>query len=896
MRASGASPSARSRQTTLCDIESQSIDCDGATTGEVRAGHLALAAIFFTAISIYGSLVPFHFQSLSLSDGLLQFRQTPFLQLSIDARADWVANILLFVPLGYFWLGSMSQGRSRLATASCAVLLVPALIGLSVVIEFTQQWFPPRTVSQNDIVAESLGALFGVVGWLLLGEPSVAWVSRYLSARRAATQIQWLLQAYLLGFVIYSLLPLDLTISVTELYRKARDGRVQIIPFADLQLSLQGVIGVLRDVVLAIPIGALCAISWCRKDEALRPFATSCLAGTMIFSVIELAQVFVYSRHASASDVLISAIGVTLGVALAYRYAGIENWNRGVIFEPRMTRAVAWIMIVIAYVAGLLAAFWAPYDFLQDGELIRQRLQATIQRVPGASLYAGTELNAIIQVLARLLAYAPLGAILVCCSFSIAGSKTARRIVLGTGFLFSGLLATLIELGQVLLPTRIADFSEVPICLVGSAVGMVVVWRLLSATCEAREPTTLRPLVSSDPLRMAPTARADRVAGMDGLRAIACLAVFAVHLQQLTGTAGKWGSLNWNFLLENGRVALFFMLSGALLSISLWKTDFAGLGERWLSRYVTHRLLRIIPAYFACLLAIILWKRHWQGGGEILDSLLHIGLVHNYRANSFYSLAPPFWTIAVQAQFYVLLPFVFWLLTWRACAAVGRGWILIVLAIGSYAAHCCVMESLAIEQRSVVYTHSVLAHLPHLLLGVFVGQFLANVKPTSDLKSTQRRWLYDVLVVAVAAAMVAVTSASLDVWFQVPHGRYNFPYVPLLIAVGIAAVPRSNLALRLLETQLFRFLGRISFGVYVYHYSLMQLTAKIIRGLGAVPEENWLAFAAISLVLTLAAATASYHWLELPLFRWFARENNAVSQAESSTVPPKAARKLVNCL
>lgn len=463
----------------------------GATTRRLLPSDLtwwrrmAIVAVIFTLIAIYGSLVPLNFRALEWQHAVQQFCSIPFLQLSIDSRADWVANILLFVPLGYLWLGTVSLGRSKPATTLLAFLLVPILTCLSVAVEFTQLWFPPRTVSQNDIVAESVGAMVGVLAWLMTGERMVIWVRQYTSARRAATQVQWLLQAYLLGFVIFSVLPLDLTISVTELYHKARDGKIQIVPFADFELTLPTLIHLARDILLAIPIGSLCAISWCKKDQTLRPFANSCLAGTLFFAGIEFAQVFVYTRFAATSDILLGVCGVVLGVWLAYRSVGYTCWTEsGSTIRSPLVRSAAWGTIGIVYVAGLLVAFWSPFDFLQDRELIRQRLQITLGRVPGASLHAGTEFMAVVQILARLLAYAPLGGMVAFWSRSISNSKTGRMIALAIAFAACGFLATVIELGQVLLPTRTADFSEVPICLTGFGIGMAIVRRLLGATNE----------------------------------------------------------------------------------------------------------------------------------------------------------------------------------------------------------------------------------------------------------------------------------------------------------------------------------------------------------------------------------------------------------------------------
>src|SRR5207244_8256711 len=103
---------------------------------------------------IYGSLVPLQYQPLELAEALQRFRNVPMLQLNIESRADWVANILLFMPIGFLWLGACGVDRRRWHSLPLAVIVVPTCAALSVALEFTQLWFPNRTVSQNDIIAE----------------------------------------------------------------------------------------------------------------------------------------------------------------------------------------------------------------------------------------------------------------------------------------------------------------------------------------------------------------------------------------------------------------------------------------------------------------------------------------------------------------------------------------------------------------------------------------------------------------------------------------------------------------------------------------------------------------------------------------------------------------------
>ena len=75
--------------------------------------YLLAAWFLYGAFVIYGSLVPLNFQPRPLAEAIDAFRNIRYLNLDIASRADWVANILLFVPLAFLTL--MLWGRFKTA-------------------------------------------------------------------------------------------------------------------------------------------------------------------------------------------------------------------------------------------------------------------------------------------------------------------------------------------------------------------------------------------------------------------------------------------------------------------------------------------------------------------------------------------------------------------------------------------------------------------------------------------------------------------------------------------------------------------------------------------------------------------------------------------------------------
>ena len=163
-----------------------------------------LAALVYTAFVIYGSLVPLEFRAIPWDEAVERFRAIPFLKLGIGSRADWVANLLLFIPLTYLWMGALAAGSGHIRTMLAALVLIPVATALSLGIEFTQLFFPQRTVSQNDIFAETLGGIIGVALWAGTGRRFVDWLKSWQETHARAALAERLAWVYLAGVLVYT--------------------------------------------------------------------------------------------------------------------------------------------------------------------------------------------------------------------------------------------------------------------------------------------------------------------------------------------------------------------------------------------------------------------------------------------------------------------------------------------------------------------------------------------------------------------------------------------------------------------------------------------------------------------------------------------------------------------
>jgi glycopeptide antibiotics resistance protein len=446
-----------------------------------RRAYLFIAAIAWTVFAVYGSLVPLLYRPVAWNDAIERFQNLPPLGFGLGTRADLVANILLFIPLTFFWSGALSRGRGPLARWLTAAVIVPTATVAAMGLEFTQIWFAGRTVSRNDIVAETAGGMIGVVCWLVLGERVVAWVGRYNADRLAKSQVRWWLEAYMLGLLIYSVIPLDLTMSLTELYDKYQRGQVLLIPFAYSYESASSVVyQFFADVMMFVPVGAWLAVSNWHRRIARSPLIGAAVGGVMIAAIVEFAQLLVISRFTDVTDILLGATGATIGAWVVGRVDRSGSRGRAGAAAGQLSRVVPWLVAIVGYSAFVAVGLLFPFRFTGDRRLIHERLDEFLTRLPFLSLYLGNEFNAIKQLLIRVLVFVPLG-VLWAFVAHVARLPLVRFLLFSFAMAYAFALALSIELVQVLMPARVADLTEVLLCVVGAAVGLFATARILRA-------------------------------------------------------------------------------------------------------------------------------------------------------------------------------------------------------------------------------------------------------------------------------------------------------------------------------------------------------------------------------------------------------------------------------
>jgi glycopeptide antibiotics resistance protein len=421
--------------------------------------YLILLVIYLGFVA-YGSLVPLEFRYVPFEQAVRKFRDIPYLQLGIQSRSDLVANFLLFIPLTFLAMGALTRENRRRARPLIALATAIAAALFSASIEFTQIYFPRRTVSQNDILAEITGGVVGILLWFCFGGRITRWARSLWKEQTADRLAVKILVGYTVFLILYQMFPFDMTISPVEVYHKWKASKVNIFPFCDTG----GVAAytILSKIAVMIPVGYLLVLLQRRRRyRILRAVIQACIFAALI----EAAQLFVFSRYSSSTDVVFGTVGGLLGAGVATLLGPVAQWPILKTFFWR--RYGIWIKLIatVALVGGLAWEKWYPFDFATPRGGLSTGARELLT-VPFARQYFMSEFMAMGQVVREFTTFFILGMFL---RSLLAPAGRAGKI--GCALLVVS-LAVAFEFVQVFLPSRTADLTAMAISGTGGVIGV----------------------------------------------------------------------------------------------------------------------------------------------------------------------------------------------------------------------------------------------------------------------------------------------------------------------------------------------------------------------------------------------------------------------------------------
>lgn len=374
------------------------------------------------------------------------------------------------------------------------------------------------------------------------------------------------------------------------------------------------------------------------------------------------------------------------------------------------------------------------------------------------------------------------------------------------------------------------------------------------------------------------------IAPIEGMRGVAVAWVILFHYASLAADDPWVARLGEHRLLDawvrNGYlgVDLFFLISGFLLTLPWFVHARKGIAAPSARAFYARRVRRIVPAYYlqlAFLFLVVMPLLHgatyWRSDlwVDLWNAAAHALFVHNTTPITSGSLGVngALWTLAVEAQYYVLVPLLAPLFvrapraTLAACALAAFLWhagalhdlralVAAVLELGS---HWHWPES--VVRR--LLTMQLPEYLAHFALGIVAGRAWLDARHRPAVRGAR-----------IAGAIAALLAGAVLLWC-ITHGGVlgEYMWIATTIALAVLLLAAANgtgfLATHVLARGPLAFCGRVSYSAYLYHFPLLLLWSRY----AAKEFPAWASFPAY-LAIVFAIAWLSWRYVErMPLTR-----------------------------
>ena len=393
------------------------------------------------------------------------------------------------------------------------------------------------------------------------------------------------------------------------------------------------------------------------------------------------------------------------------------------------------------------------------------------------------------------------------------------------------------------------------------------------------------------------------VAALSGLRGFAAMWVFIYHFWALQVYASvKVSVFGWDVDVTSAftfgwlGVPIFFVLSGFLLAqpfVLAWQNNsknsvFASQNNSKINlpAYFIRRILRVFPAYYGQLLILVLLAYFFQFGRYPPDAASWIA----HLTMTFFS--PPYfidgingawWTLPIEFGFYLVLPM------FAVLLKPGRGLAMLILCLCIMLSYRYAIYSVYLATDVPLYTRASL--LPGVMdsfgIGMFAAYLLHHLTARSSSLTShaaeslrgQNRLANGLMVAMLFGFCIAML---LMYWYGIFYwsgGWMSYCYTPFfsaVIACGIlGASLGSSWAVLLLGNRVMRFLGEISYSLYLWHFPLIA-ALKLIPQLQEIGPHRNSILLGICTILLILVSWLSWRFIELPGIAFGKRLTNSL--------------------
>lgn len=378
---------------------------------------------------------------------------------------------------------------------------------------------------------------------------------------------------------------------------------------------------------------------------------------------------------------------------------------------------------------------------------------------------------------------------------------------------------------------------------------------------------------------------------LEGLRALAAIAVLLTHAGFLSGATGR--SILPGFLarMDIG-VALFFVLSGYLLYRPHASHVAAGTARPALSTYAVRRTARLAPAWLAVLAGtLVLVPQSRTAGTEVwVANLLQLqSLKLEWDLPGLAQL----WSLSTEVMFYLALPVVAAIV---ARVAVRRGWRTHLLALGLFAVASILfrlLDGLGALPDGFAWLRTLPAMGDWFVAGMVLAVVVSDVRLCARVTSVVRAVPWHLYTIAACVFWVLTTriAGPYDLvpptaW-QASAKHVGYTVVATLVIAPSVFGARTSLS-RVLTSRVLTYLGTISYGLFLWHLPIM-FRVRDVLGLDLFAF-GFLITVLVTFAASVLVASVSWHLLEAPIQSW-ARRRTSRGQTVPDGTPPRGGER-----
>lgn len=342
---------------------------------------------------------------------------------------------------------------------------------------------------------------------------------------------------------------------------------------------------------------------------------------------------------------------------------------------------------------------------------------------------------------------------------------------------------------------------------------------------------------------------------LDGLRFFAFLVVFIHHAPIIKIIPG------WKTLSDIGWVGVdLFLCLSAFLFVHLLGMEYQQTGGIKVLMFYARRALRIWPAYFLTVVLIILLS-YWRDGADGLSSVRILGLatftdniLSAFRIdNPLNALSGHLWTISYEEQVYLFIPIFLGFLfprNTRFQAAV----VLSLLGIGTVIRALFIFFSIphpAIWELPITHFESV-------LLGLLVG-----LGAYDRLLRKLPGWVTALMGMTALGSIALLPYIKTISW----HLMFIYPLVGLGTSLLVYSVMqfRDQAWIKWIGVKPLAYLGKISYGLYLYHFPSLVLVSDLVQKLDLnIKRAGPILVFVLALLVTVLVSILSFELVEKP--------------------------------